>query len=408
MFTAIEKISAEEIALRHSRCRDLLRRLLPDAGGVLVFSRQALYHLSGHIANGLLWIPADDDREAILLCRRGIERARLESPLRTLSFRSYSELPHILNDAGSPMSATVGAEMGGLSWSMANLLQRKLHDRTFLSADAVLARTRAVKTPWELAKLRLCGERHHRCLHDLLPEKLSAGMTEREVAHAAWEVFFANGHSGHMRMGTLGDEIFLGHIAAGDSANYPSIFDGPVGLRGEHPAVPFGGYAGSVWKAGTPLAVDIGFSLEGYQTDKTQVLWAGSASSITDEAKAGHRLCIDVQNWIAQRLVPGARPSELYAGAMKLVEDRGMLDGFMALDANNVQFIGHGIGLAIDEWPVIACGFDEPLERGMCLALEPKFGIRGLGMVGVENTFEVTPEGGRPLTGQDYEIVCVN
>jgi Xaa-Pro dipeptidase len=44
----------------------------------------------------------------------------------------------------------------------------------------------------------------------------------------------------------------------------------------------------------------------------------------------------------------------------------------------------------------------------MTLALEPKFGIAGVGMVGVENTFEVTPAGGACLTGENYDIICID
>jgi Xaa-Pro aminopeptidase len=79
----------------------------------------------------------------------------------------------------------------------------------------------------------------------------------------------------------------------------------------------------------------------------------------------------------------------------------------MALGGNKVGFVGHGIGLALDETPVIAKGFDAPLEEGMVIALEPKLGIPGFGMVGLENTFEVTASGGRSLTGDATAILCV-
>jgi Xaa-Pro aminopeptidase len=88
-------------------------------------------------------------------------------------------------------------------------------------------------------------------------------------------------------------------------------------------------------------------------------------------------------------------------------EREGWAEGFMALGGNKVRFLGHGIGLAIDEYPVIAKGFDAPLEEGMTFALEPKLGIPGFGMVGVENTFEVTPGGGRCLSGEKFEIISV-
>ena len=79
----------------------------------------------------------------------------------------------------------------------------------------------------------------------------------------------------------------------------------------------------------------------------------------------------------------------------------------MGLGENKVPFLGHGIGLAIDGWPAIAKGFDRPVEKGMVFALEPKHGIPGLGMVGVENTFEVTDVGAVCITGDRYDMVCV-
>lgn len=79
----------------------------------------------------------------------------------------------------------------------------------------------------------------------------------------------------------------------------------------------------------------------------------------------------------------------------------------MALGGNKVHFVGHGIGLAIDEYPVLAGGFDLHLEAGMVLAVEPKIGIPGFGMVGVENTFAVTPGGGQCLTGSSHGIIPI-
>ncbi len=63
----------------------------------------------------------------------------------------------------------------------------------------------------------------------------------------------------------------------------------------------------------------------------------------------------------------------------------------MGFGNRQVKFLGHGIGLVIDEIPVIARGFDAPLQENMVLALEPKKGIENFGMVGIENTFIVTP-----------------
>lgn len=403
-FKAIERIEADELALRHERCRRFLRVVCPDAEGLLVFSRLNLYYLTGTLGAGLMWLPLEG--EPVLLLRRGVERARLESSCTNiLEYRSFSQLSGLCKEAGSPLGDVCGAEMAGITWGLAQLLTSRLPDVEFRNADMVLNRSRALKTPWEMNKIRLAGARHHASLYEELPQRIRPGMTEREISHAAWQVFFEHGHSGNLRMSD--QDIFLGHVSAGESANYPSHFNGPVGLMGEHPAVPYMGYAGTVWKQNEPLVCDIGFCLEGYQTDKTQVYWSGNRASIPSAIVQAHDLCVRVQEYAAENLRPGAVPSEIYARALEMAEAAGQSDGFMSLGSNKVPFLGHSIGLHIDEWPVFAKGFDEPLEEGMVFALEPKLGIPDVGMVGVENTFEVTPDGGVCLTGNSFDIVCV-
>lgn len=398
-------VPREEIERRHERCRWQLAGVAPEAGGLLVFSRLNIYYLTGTYGSGVLWLPLEG--EPVLLCRRGLERARLESPLKNvLIFRSFRDLPRLLADAGVPLSRTTAAEMGGLTWALGRTLVEYLAPVELAAGDRALSLTRAVKSPFELAILRAGGADHDRCLRVLLPQRIAPGISEREIAHRAWEVLFAAGHQGLMRMENYGEEIFLGHVAAGDSGNYPSFFNGPVGLRGEHPAIPHMG-SSRLWERGELLVCDIGFARSGYHTDKTQVYFGGPRSAIPARAAAAHDFCVEVQAWLAEQLRPGSVPSQLSEHCFAWAERAGWAEGFMALGGNKVRFVGHGIGLAIDEYPVIAKGFDAPLEEGMLLALEPKIGIPGLGMVGVENTFEVTAGGGRCLTGTDYRIVCV-
>jgi Xaa-Pro aminopeptidase len=294
--------------------------------------------------------------------------------------------------------------MDGLPWGLGRKLAASLKDVEFMSGDRALLGARARKTEWELAKMRRAGELHRICLEEILPDGLRPGMTERDCAIRAWDVFFEHGHSGLMRMGAFGEEIFLGHVSAGESGNYPSAFNGPLGLRGDSPAVPFMGNADVIWDGKRPLSCDIGFCLEGYHTDKTSVYW-GPDHDVPEEAARAHDFCIEVQAWLADNAVPGATPADLYRPCAERAEKEGFAEGFMALGGNNVPFVGHGIGLVIDEYPPLAERFEEPLEAGMCLAIEPKIGIPGLGMVGTENTFEVREGGAKCLTGENFEIL---
>jgi Xaa-Pro aminopeptidase len=296
--------------------------------------------------------------------------------------------------------------MGGITWALGRTLAEHLAPVKLVPGDRALSLARAVKSPWELAIIRAAGADHDRCLRELLPPLIGSGMTEREIAHRVWEVLFAAGHQGLLRMESYGEEVFLGHVSAGESGNYPSVFNGPVGLRGEHPATPHMG-SSKRWERGEPLVCDIGFVRSGYHTDKTQVYFAGARREIPQRAAAAHDFCVEVQAWLAAQLRPGAVPAQLAEHCFAWAERAGWSEGFMALGGNKVRFVGHGIGLAIDEYPVIAKGFDAPLEEGMLLALEPKIGVAGLGMVGVENTFEVAAGGGRCVTGSAFDIICV-
>lgn len=414
MLTALETMPLTELHWRLARCRALLDEASalaatdgnPQPGGLLVASKLNIYYFTGTLGSGLLWIPRHG--EPVLMLRKGRERACLESPLAQIaSFVSYKEVATLCRDAGSPLTEAVAVEMGGLSWAAADMLRERLPQVRFTPGDAIISRCRMIKSAWELRKLGLCGERHERCLCRLLPERLAPGMTEREIGVTALEVFLAHGHGGLIRLSGQGDETFLGNVAAGVSGLYPTSFDGPLGVRGLHPALPYLGDAGTIWKRGEVLTLDIGFTLEGYNTDKTQVFWAGPGPA-PGEVTEAHAVCVDVQTTAARLLRPGVKPSDIWRTVLDQVAATPFAYGFMGLGPDRVRFLGHGIGLNVAEQPVIAARFDDPLEADMVMALEPKIALPGVGMVGLENTFAVTPDGGVSLTGNNPDILVVD
>jgi len=397
---------AEEIHSRWKRYRRLLQEHAPQAGGTFIFSRLNIFYFTGTLANGVLWLPVDG--EPILFCRHGAERAEIETPLKHIApFRSYGDIASTLDDFGVRLSDQIAAEMNGLPWGLSQSLIKYLPNTEFVPGDKLIAMTRAGKSEWELQILREAGKRHNKCLTQLLPPLLHEGINELQIAHRVSDLFFSEGHQGILRMGTFGEEIFFGHVAIGDSGNYPSGFNGPNGFQGVHPAVPYMGSEQIRWEPGAPMFVDNGFSIAGYQTDKTQTYWLGRQESIPESVRRAYDFCVQIQNRVAEQLRPGAIPSELWSQCVELAAQSPWNDGFMGLGENKVSFLGHGIGLAIDEYPVIAEGFDLPLEEGMTLALEPKIGIPGVGMIGTENTFEVTARGGKALTGDSCDILTV-
>jgi Xaa-Pro aminopeptidase len=202
----------------------------------------------------------------------------------------------------------------------------------------------------------------------------------------------------------LDTEIVIGHIAFGESSIYPTAFNGPGGNYGMHPAVPVFGSRERKLKKGDLVFIDIGCGVEGYHTDKTQTYMFGT--SLSDDVIAIHKQCVTIQNKISSMIKPGEIPSEIYNSIMDSLSP-DFKKNFMGYGNRQVKFLGHGVGLTIDEIPVIAQGFDDPLRENMVLAIEPKKGIKDIGMVGIENTFVVTTIGGRCITGDHPGLMLV-
>ena len=178
-----------------------------------------------------------------------------------------------------------------------------------------------------------------------------------------------------------------------------------MGFWGPHPAVPCMGSPRRIWERNTLLATDLSFSFEGYHADRTQMYWCGGP--IPDSIADPQKVCGDILLAVQEKLRPGAKPAELWQLSCAMAEKAGYADLFMGSGPDRVKFLGHGVGLTLDGFPAFARGFEEPLQEGMCVAIEPKIAIPGVGMAGVEHTFEVTAQGGKSLTGTETRIIIV-
>jgi Xaa-Pro aminopeptidase len=393
------KVPLSELANRLDRFRFLMDAGHPDWEIAIIFSKLNLYYFTGTMQDGMLLIPRNG--EACLRVRRSFERAEDESLFpRILQMRSY-------RDAAASMTAipeTVYLETEQVPLALFRRLQKHFPFRDVVSVDKEILQVRSVKSPYELALMERAGDIHRRVLEDLAPEILREGMSEAEFTSELYSLMVSEGHHGIVRFGTFESEIILGLIGFGDSSIYPTYLDSPGGNAGMSPAVPLFGSRERKLRDGDLVFVDIGCGFHGYHTDKTMTYVFGRA--LPDEAVAIHRKCVEIQDAVIPLLKPGAVPSQIYESVTTSLEP-AFRENFMGYGNRNVQFLGHGIGLEIAENPVIARGFDDPLEEGMVIAIEPKKGIKGIGMVGIENTFIVTPAGGRSITGHHPGLIPV-
>lgn len=359
----------------------------------VIFTKINQYYFTGTMQDGMLIIPSEDD--PILWVRRSHQRALEESKFENIrhmnSFRDASQALRRIPD-------TIYLEPESIPLALYERFKKYFPIKGYKSVDPIIGTVRAIKSRYELELMRKSGEKHQHILENIVPEILYEGMSEAKLGAELFKIMIDEGYHGITRFGMFDTEMLLGHIGFGETSIYPSYFNGASGNRGLSPAAPLLGSRERKLKKGDLVYVDIGFGVEGYHTDKTMTYIFGSR--IPQEAIEAHRKCVEIQNEIAEMLKPGISPAEIYNTITRGL-DEDFKENFMGFEGHQVKFLGHGIGLVIDEVPVIAEKFKDPLEENMTLAIEPKKGIKGVGMVGIENTFIVTPTGGECITGDN-------
>jgi Xaa-Pro aminopeptidase len=392
-------VPAQEISQRVSRLQHRLQEEPMD--GALILDPLNMYYYTGTMQQGVVFVPTEG--EPVILVRRSYERAQRETPLkRVFPIKGFSQLQATLADLGLKTNI-LGVAETTLSVAVFKTLAKAFPGGTFTNISTLLSKIRAVKSDYEVGLIRKAGARHE-MVYDAIPSMIHEGMTEWALGTEIHKEMLSLGFTGVTRFSAFGGELDMGIISFGESGNYPTASVGPGGLMGLSPAFPLVGGKKKL-RRGEPIFVDTGFGYEGYFTDKTRIFSLGAPPAPALDA---HQVCLDIQEAVRCRIKPGAIPSQIYEEVYnELVYPRGFEKHFMGFGSNQVFFLGHGIGLAIDEFPAIASKVHTPLEANMVIALEPKKGLEGIGLVGVENTFLVTDEGGEKLTTGSDEMTIV-
>ncbi len=393
------KVPLSELTDRRQRFCACLDAENPNWELAAIFGRINQYYFTGTRQDGVLLIPRHG--RAVFCVRRSYERACAESLFPEIRpMKGFRDAAPLVRGA----RAVIHVDTEVVPWALLARFRKYFPCQEVAALDAQALRVRAVKSPYELALLERAGAVHRQILEEGVPRLLRAGMSEAEFGCDLFALMVRAGHQGVVRFGIFNVDIAVGQIGFGVNSIYPTSFDGPGGCLGIGPAAPVLGNHDRQLQKGDLVFVDIGFAVDGYHTDKTMVYMFGRP--LPDEVIAIHRRCVEIQHRLASLIQPGAIPSEIYSNVMNGL-DPEFLRNFMGFGDRRANFLGHGVGLQIDELPVLAEGFDEPLVAGMVLALEPKKGIPGVGMVGIEDTFVVTPEGGRSITGDNPGLTLV-
>ena len=380
---------------------EALRAALAGDGldAALIVQHTDLAYFSGTNQQAHLVVPAAGD--PVLLVRRVLERARAESPLERIEpLRSLGGLSAALASAGIENGATIGLELDVLPARLFLGYQRRLSDHQLGDCSPAVRRVRARKSDWELARMRAAAEQVRQGA-EAVPGLLRAGTRESQVQLEVERVLRLAGHQGQLRFRGFNQEMHYGQVLAGPSGAVPGYSDSPLCGPGPNPVLGKGA-DGHVLAPGDPVIADLVGGHDGWLADQTRTFGVGRVDA---DLRAAHDCAVSILRAVEAEIRPGTPASSLYDLAEGIALDAGLDDHFMGAGAQRVRFLGHGVGMEIDELPVLAPGFDEPLEPGNVIAVEPKFVFPGRGAVGIENMYAVTADGFETMTTAPEELI---
>jgi Xaa-Pro dipeptidase len=382
---------------------DALRRALAGAGidAALLVQNTDLAYFSGTNQQAHLLVPAHGD--ARLLVRRTVERAREESPLSSIDpLRSLSGLADAIAHCGLQPGASVGMELDVLPAAAYLGYRRRLEGHEVVDCSAVVREVRAVKSGWDLEQMRRAAVQVDRAAR-AVPGLIRPGISESKVQLEVEKTLREAGHQGQLRFRGFNQEMHYGQVLGGPSGAVPGYSDSPLCGPGPNPAVGKGA-DGRVLEPGDPVIVDLVGGYEGWLADQTRTFFVGRAP---DDLRMAYETAVEILRAAGREVRPGAVPSQLYEHARERAAAAGLEEHFMGAGPDRVRFLGHGVGMEIDEWPILAPGFDRALEPGNVVAIEPKFVFPGRGAVGIENMYAVTDDGCETLTTAPEELIEV-
>ena len=367
----------------------------------LVVQSADLVYLSGTAQNAHLLVPAHG--EPLLLVRRDLERARAESALQRIEpFTSLRALPAALASIGLPEKLRLGLELDVLPAASYLRYRDLLPGAEVADCMPALWSARSRKSEWEVTRIRAACAQSQGAM-EYAPQLLVPGRLECDVLSELGHHMRLHGHEGTIRFRGINSEFLFGQVLAGESGAVPGPTETP--LHGPGLSTAQGrGPSRRPLREGDSVVIDISGLSEGYVSDQTRTFFVGRADPLLLEAYA---TCRRILAECAALLRPGTPGGAVYERGLEIASEAGHGERFMGAGEGRVKFVGHCIGLELNEPPYLARGYDQPLEQGNVVAIEPKLAFTGLGAVGIENSYLIGADGPVQLTGATEEPVIV-
>lgn len=364
--------------------------------GAILFQSVDMCYFSGTAQDGLVYIPRDG--EPVVMIKKSLLRAAEESPLDVrplLSMRTLKE------DLSIPRGSSIGLELDVLPYNNYMRVARALPDASFADISDTIRHIRSVKSRFEIGLVKEAARILDAGIATV-QDHLVEGIREVDLAIRVESVMRSMGHQGSIYFRRFNHNVPLGHLMAGPNAAVPSFLASPTGGMGVSLLQPQGPGFRKI-ERNEPVLVDFGGVYNGYTADETRIFSLGRLSPELEDA---YQAALDIEQTVAENLHHGKTGREIFEISEEMGRMLGYGDRLGGPIGGKCGFVGHGLGLELDEYPVIG-PVDHAIMPGMIVAVEPKMFYQDLGVVGVEDTFLTTDNGAQRLTKLAQEIFYV-
>jgi Xaa-Pro dipeptidase len=376
-----------------------LKRGMAEAGidFCVILQNVDMFYFTGTVQKGVLIVPVDGN--PIFFVEKSFERANLETPLVVTHMESDRAIKDVLRRK-KILKGTGGMELDVIPVSVFERYKRILGFDSFLDVTPVIKALRTVKSPFELEQIRKSGQI---MTHVFVKAKdvIKEGVREIDIDAELVAEGRRHGHQGFLRMRGLNREMTTITVAAGYTGAVPSPSDVAVGGLGVTPAVPLGSSLKRIEK-GVPICLDYGGGYNGYVTDETRMFVIGKlARTLRKSYELSREIIEDAASFARE----GVDATQLFQRAASMVKKAHLEANYLGFGEGQVSFVGHGLGLEINELPVITSKHRTILKEGMVFAFEPKFVFPGQGATGIEVDFIVRKNGLERVTDVPLDLV---
>ncbi len=379
----------------------MLQKHLEDnnfGSALLVYSRDILYYTGTAQPSFLAITPYD----YTLFIKSGMDYALNEVFIDTSKLIEERKLSNVYNSFFSGLrNKKTGLELDILTAAEFTEYQTLFKNFEFESISPAILSQRAVKDPFETEQIRKAGLANKKG-YEAACAIIKPGITELELAASVEYAHRLAGHEGVFFFRVRDFFMSTGPIGAGEHLKNNSGVLYSLTGTGQSASVPIGPSKRPV-KSGESIIIDIPCHINGYHSDHTRSFVAGKAKPET-------RACYDALKQISDFLIqeaikPGVTCSGIYDAAIERSKQTDFHEAFLKFGNGKISILaGHGVGMELNEHPVIFANNKQQIAENNILAVELHMTDNKAGVLKLEDTIHVGKYNNEILTVSPREL----